>query len=272
MTTRRLVKGCAPASSVYVCSLSEPIRMMFVHIRSGRNSPGRRRATSAAGCRGVYPVGHGRAPVSAAKPGGELHHTHRGQRIPGVAPPHPLCQLPIPDPAHPQRPCRSLADHPRLYSNVHCTPGSEWLRLTPIQLPKDGIWTAKDDARSLSPWIGLPGFRHTVGMARHWHFLSVLFWVGNGLVFVVLLLGTQQWKRLVPTSWQIVPDAWAVFAPLRYFPHPRLSPTVFTPITTALQQLAYFGVSVRPGPACDLDRAGDVARFDKHASSGWYRL
>ena len=85
-----------------------------------------------------------------------------------------------------------LADHPRLYWNVHCTPGTEWLRLTPIEVPKEGLWTSKDDSRHLSPWIGLPGYRHTVGMARHWHFLSVLFWVGNGLVFVVLLFCTEQ--------------------------------------------------------------------------------
>ncbi len=68
-----------------------------------------------------------------------------------------------------------LMDHPRLYGNVHCTPGTEWLRFTPVEVPKDRLWTAKDDSRHLSPWIGLPGYRHTVGMARHWHFLTVLF-------------------------------------------------------------------------------------------------
>src|ERR1043166_4460874 len=104
-----------------------------------------------------------------------------------------------------------LMDHPRLYWNVHCTPGTEWLRLTPVEVPKDRVWTAKDDSRSLSPWIGLPGYRHTIGMARHWHFLSVLFWVGNGAVFMILLLATDQWKRLAPGSGQIVPDAWAFF-------------------------------------------------------------
>ena len=104
-----------------------------------------------------------------------------------------------------------LADHPRLYWNVHCTPGAEWLRLTPVVVPRDRVWTAKEDSRHLSPWIGLPGYRHTVGMARHWHFLSVLFWVGNGLLFVILLFDTGQWRRLVPMSWQIVPEAWAVF-------------------------------------------------------------
>ena len=133
-----------------------------------------------------------------------------------------------------------LMDHPRLYWNVHCTPGTEWLRLTPVEVPKDRVWTAKDDSRHLSPWIGLPGYRHTVGMARHWHFLSVLFWVGNGLVFVVLLFGTGQWKRLVPTSWQIVPDAWAVFVHYATF-HLPPEPNGFYHYN-ALQQLSYFGV------------------------------
>jgi methionine sulfoxide reductase catalytic subunit len=133
-----------------------------------------------------------------------------------------------------------LADHPRLYWNVHCTPGTEWLRLTPIEVPRDRVWTAKDDSRYLSPWIGLPGYRHTIGMARHWHFLSVLFWVGNGLVFVVLLFATRQWQRLVPTSWHILPDAWAVFVHYATF-HLPPEPNGFYHYN-ALQQLAYFGV------------------------------
>jgi DMSO/TMAO reductase YedYZ molybdopterin-dependent catalytic subunit/thiosulfate reductase cytochrome b subunit len=133
-----------------------------------------------------------------------------------------------------------LMDHPRLYWNVHCTPGTEWLRLTPVKVPKDRVWTSKDDARHLSPWIGLPGYRHTVGMARHWHFLSVLFWVGNGLVFMFLLFCTAQWKRLVPNSWQIVPDAWAVFVHYATF-HLPPEPNGFYHYN-ALQQLSYFGV------------------------------
>src|SRR5471032_3083122 len=44
-----------------------------------------------------------------------------------------------------------LMDHPRLYWNVHCTPGTEWLRLTPVEVPRDRVWTAKEDSRHLSP-------------------------------------------------------------------------------------------------------------------------
>lgn len=131
-----------------------------------------------------------------------------------------------------------LMDHPRLYWNLHCTPGTEWLRLTPVVVPRDKVWTAKQDARHLSPWIGLPGGRHTVGMARHWHFLSVLFWVGNGVAFVVLLLSGNQWKRLVPTSWKIIPDAWDIFVWYATFHMPQ-EPNGFFHYN-ALQQLTYF--------------------------------
>jgi sulfoxide reductase catalytic subunit YedY len=133
-----------------------------------------------------------------------------------------------------------LMDHPRLYWNVHCTPGTEWARFTPIEVLSDRVWTAKEDSCYLSPWIGLPGYRHTVGMARHWHFLSVLFWVGNGLAFVVLLFVDGQWKRLVPRSWQIFPDAWAFWVHYATF-HLPPEPNGFYHYN-ALQQLAYFGV------------------------------
>ena len=133
-----------------------------------------------------------------------------------------------------------LMDHPRLYANVHCTPGTEWLRVTPIEVPKDRVWTAKDDSRYLSPWIGLPGGRHTIGMARHWHFLSVLFWVVNGLIYVGLLFGTGQWKRLTPSSWHVIPDAWSLFVHYATF-HLPPEPNAFYHYN-ALQQLTYFGV------------------------------
>lgn len=133
-----------------------------------------------------------------------------------------------------------LVDHPRLYWNVHCTPGSEWLRLTHNKVPTDRVYTAKEDSRYLTPWIGLPGYRHTIGIARHWHFLSVIFWLGNGVIFVALLFLTSHWRRLVPTSWQIVPEAWSVFVHYATFHWPP-EPNGFYHYN-ALQQLSYFAV------------------------------
>jgi thiosulfate reductase cytochrome b subunit len=133
-----------------------------------------------------------------------------------------------------------LADHPRLYWNVHCTPGTEWIRFTPIEVPKDRIWTAKQDSRHLSPWVGLPGYRHTIGMARHWHFLSVLFWVGNGVIYAILLFLSLHWRRILPASWHIIPDAWNVFVHYATL-HLPPEPNGFYHYN-ALQQLSYFGV------------------------------
>lgn len=133
-----------------------------------------------------------------------------------------------------------LMDHPRLYWNSHCTPGTEWMRFTPLEVPTDRVWTAKDDARYISPWLGLPGYRHTIGTARHWHLLSALIWLLNGVVFFALVFGTSEWQRLVPVSLQIVPDAWTIFVHYATFHLP------FEPDPTfgynALQQLSYFTV------------------------------
>lgn len=133
-----------------------------------------------------------------------------------------------------------LMDHPRLYWNNSCAPATEWVRFTPVIVPTDRRWTAKEDARYLSPLLGLPGYRHTIGIARAWHFLTVPFFVLNGVVFAALLFTTDHWRRLVPTSWQVLPDAWRVFVHYATF-HMPLEPNGFYHYN-ALQQVSYFSV------------------------------
>jgi DMSO/TMAO reductase YedYZ molybdopterin-dependent catalytic subunit/thiosulfate reductase cytochrome b subunit len=133
-----------------------------------------------------------------------------------------------------------LMDHPRLYWNEHCTPGTGWLQFTPIDVPLDRVWTAKDDARYISPWLGLPGYRHTIGVARHWHLVSALFWFLNGILFIVLLFCSEEWKRLVPASGEVFQEAWVVFVHYATFHMPpEPDPLVRY---NSLQQLSYFGV------------------------------
>lgn len=133
-----------------------------------------------------------------------------------------------------------LADHPRLYWNNSCRPGSEWIRFTPRKVPHDRLYTAKDDARYISPILGLPGYRHSVGIARCWHFITVPFFILNGVIFIFLLLATDHWRRLVPTSWSVLPDAWNVFVHYATFHWPAEPNGFFR--YNALQQLSYFTV------------------------------
>ncbi len=131
-----------------------------------------------------------------------------------------------------------LMDHPRLYFNDHCTPGTEWIRFTPIRVPSTRLWTAKDDARYISPVFALPGYRHTVGVARSWHFINVYGFVLTGFFFVAGLLTSDQWMRLVPTSWSVFVEAWNTFVYYANFHFPP-EPNGFYGYN-ALQQLAYF--------------------------------
>jgi DMSO/TMAO reductase YedYZ molybdopterin-dependent catalytic subunit/thiosulfate reductase cytochrome b subunit len=99
-----------------------------------------------------------------------------------------------------------LASHPRLYWRRDSTPDTEWLRFQ-HEVPKDRVWTANDDAVALPGLVGLPGPRNSIGLARWWHFSFDLLWVINGAIFYLLLFATDQWQRLVPTSWDVFPNA-----------------------------------------------------------------
>lgn len=129
-----------------------------------------------------------------------------------------------------------LADHPRLYFDGNCTPGSEWFRMRgPV--PQGQVWTAKQDCVALPKWLGLPGIRHTIGLARWWHFSLDTLWLLNGIVFLILLFATDQWQRFIPLSWSIIPHSLSTaiqYASLD-FPEPSGWHRY-----NALQMIAYF--------------------------------
>jgi len=102
-----------------------------------------------------------------------------------------------------------LSDHPRLYWTRHSTPGRDWFRVQK-PVPEDPLWTAKQDSISLPGQVGLPGIRHSIGLARWWHLGTDTLWLLNGIVFYVLLFSTGQWRRVVPTSWDVFPNAVSV--------------------------------------------------------------
>ena len=129
-----------------------------------------------------------------------------------------------------------LADHPRLYWRRDCTPGTDWFRFQ-HDVPKDRVWTSKDDSVTIPKWLGIPGVRHSIGLARWWHFSFDLLWVINGAIFYALLFTTDQWQRLVPTTWAVFPNA--VSELLQYFSLQFPADHSWTNFNS-LQQLTYF--------------------------------
>ena len=126
-----------------------------------------------------------------------------------------------------------IGAHPKFYWRDDSLPGSEWLRFTKKRLPKKQLWTSEDEIEPMSRWTALPG-ENNLGLGRHWHFWAVNGWLLAGLTYVVLLFATPQWRRLLPTSWNVFPAAWQAIVAYFCF---RL-PAEGNPFN-AIQQLTY---------------------------------
>jgi methionine sulfoxide reductase catalytic subunit len=135
-----------------------------------------------------------------------------------------------------------LSALPKLYFNDDARPGSEWIKFTRKKIPEDKLWISLEEEESWSSWIALPGHKN-LGLGRHWHFFSMIFWFANGVAYYILLFTSGEWTRLVPTSWNVIPEA--IKAAMTYatfnFPLPG------DPYNS-LQQLTYFGVVFLLGP------------------------
>lgn len=129
-----------------------------------------------------------------------------------------------------------LSAHPKLYWNDDCTPGTEWLRFTRKRMPSGEIWTSRDEEESFSSWVALPGHKN-LGLGRHWHFLTDAAWLLTGIAYVVMLFVTPEWRRLVPTSWSVLPGAWHTLVSYLSL-HVVVTPGHYN----SLEQLAYFSI------------------------------
>ena len=107
-------------------------------------------------------------------------------------------------------------------------------------------WMIRTRQRSIGSWT-----RNNKGLIRTknqpkrisldlWFHLSLdVLWVLNGLVFYVLLFATGQWMRLVPTSWDIFPNAASTALQYASLDWPTESGWVSY---NALQVLSYFSI------------------------------
>jgi DMSO/TMAO reductase YedYZ molybdopterin-dependent catalytic subunit/thiosulfate reductase cytochrome b subunit len=162
-----------------------------------------------------------------------------------------------------------LSAHPKLYWNNGCRPGSEWLKFTRKTMPTDRLWTSADEEERFSPWLALPGGEHNLGLGRYWHFTNIFGWLTVGLLYLVGLFITEQWRRLVPTSGTLVPEAVGNFLTYLSFqlPPPGTSVNPLAPYN-ALQQLTYFALIFWLGPHMILTGLAMSPAIESHAR--WY--
>lgn len=133
-----------------------------------------------------------------------------------------------------------LSAFPKFYWSDDCPPGREWLRLSKKTFAADSRrpWSSLQEEESWSPLVALPG-RKNLGLGRHWHFMTIQFWMLTGAVYVSLVFATGYWHYLIPTSWSIVPDSIkAVGTYLRFQLPAKIPGQPFEPA----QKLAYFVV------------------------------
>ncbi|HEU5037523.1 MAG TPA: molybdopterin-dependent oxidoreductase [Nocardioides sp.] len=131
-----------------------------------------------------------------------------------------------------------LSAFPKLYWYDDCPPGREWLRLSKKMYGADSRrpWTSLDEEESWSPVLALPG-RKNLGLGRHWHFMTIQFWILTGSVYIVLVFVTGYWHYLVPTHWSLIPDSIESIGTYLRFEMPATIPG--EPFEPA-QKLAYF--------------------------------
>jgi methionine sulfoxide reductase catalytic subunit len=97
-----------------------------------------------------------------------------------------------------------FGNRPRVYWQRRAERGREWLRIQ--KAVTHPTWPIREDSVALPQLVGLPGERRSP-LARWWHLGVSLLWVINGIVFYVLIFVTDQWQRIVPTSWDVFPNA-----------------------------------------------------------------
>jgi len=86
-------------------------------------------------------------------------------------------------------------------------------------------------------WFGVAPRR--VGLNVWFHISLDTLWVLNGVLYIVLLFATGQWMRIVPTNWDVVPNAVSTAIQYASLNWPTENPWVSY---NALQVLAYFAI------------------------------
>ncbi|MDO8148888.1 cytochrome b/b6 domain-containing protein [Isoptericola sp. b515] len=98
-------------------------------------------------------------------------------------------------------------------------------------------WMVRRQQRPAAYWARRAAPQERVSIMSWAHQALDVFWVANGVLYVVLLFATGQWVRIVPTDWSVFPNA--VSAGLQYLSLSWPTDNGWVHYNS-LQQLAYF--------------------------------
>ncbi|WP_457974281.1 cytochrome b/b6 domain-containing protein [Arthrobacter sp. D1-17] len=103
-----------------------------------------------------------------------------------------------------------------------------------------------------------------ISLELWFHLTLDALWVLNGLVFAVLIFATGQWMRIVPTSWDVFPNALSAALQYASLNWPTENGWVNY---NALQLLAYFATVFIAGPLSFITGLRMSAAWPKKASA-----
>ncbi len=135
---------------------------------------------------------------------------------------------------------------------VHVEPGfAPWIgwqhffnMFLMILIIRSGL-RVRSEKRPTAFWTPKGNAKGKISLTLWFHQALDLLWIINGVIFVVLLFATGHWARIVPTSWEVIPNA--ISAGLQYvsldWPHENGWNNY-----NSLQQLAYFATVFLAAP------------------------
>ncbi len=106
-------------------------------------------------------------------------------------------------------------------------------------------WQVRREKRPSAFWSPRTDKRRRISLTLWFHQALDILWIANGAVFVVLLFVTGQWMRIVPTSWEVFPNALSAALQYASLDWPTENGWVNY---NSLQQLSYFAITFVAAP------------------------
>lgn len=106
-------------------------------------------------------------------------------------------------------------------------------------------WQVRGEKRPAAFWSPRKNKRRRISLTLWFHQAVDILWIANGVIFVVLLVVTGQWMRIVPTSWEVFPNA--LSAALQYVSLDWPTENGWVNYNS-LQQLSYFAITFLAAP------------------------